>query len=60
MEECNENTGEAKLTETTLFEHKNECPCYYTVFVILAVIALAISIGMGAYFIYYKYMNRNK
>ena len=60
VEECNENIDEAKLTETALFEHKNECVCYYTVFVVLGVIVLTICIGISTYFIYYKYMNRNK
>ena len=32
----------------------------YTVFIVLAVIALTICIGIGAYFGYYKYMNRNE
>ena len=49
MEECNENIDEAKLTEIALFEHKNECVCYYTVFIVLAVIALTVSIGIGAF-----------
>ena len=60
VEECNENIDEEKLTELTLFEHKNECACYYTVFIILAVITLTICIGVGAYFVYYKYINHNK
>ena len=60
VEECNENIDEAKLTEIALFEHKNECACYCTVFIVLALITLAISIEIGAYFVYYKYMNRNK
>ena len=59
VEECNENIDEAKLTEIALFEHKNECVCYYTVFIVLAVIALTVSIGIGAYFTY-KYIKRNK
>ena len=54
------NIDDAKLTETALLEHKNEYTCYYKVFIVLAVIALAISIGINAYFVYYKYMNRNK
>ena len=41
-EECNENIDEAKLIEVALFEHKNECLCYYTVFIVLAVIVLTI------------------
>ena len=32
VEKCNENIDEEKLTEIDLFEHKNECACYYTVF----------------------------
>ena len=42
-----------------LFEHGNECVCSYTIFVLLTVIALTISIGIGAYFIY-KFMNGNR
>ena len=44
VEECNENIDEAKLTEIALFEHKNECACYYTVFIVLSVIVLTICI----------------
>ena len=33
---------------------------YYTVFIVLGVITLAISIGIGAYFVYNKYINHNK
>ena len=42
-----------------LFEHGNECVCSYTICVVLIVIALVISVGIGAYFAY-KYTNRNK
>ena len=41
------------------FEHGNDCVCSYTICVVLAVVALAISIWIGAYFAY-KYMNRNE
>ena len=44
MEECDENIDEAKLTEIALFEHVNECVCFYTVFIVLSVIALTICI----------------
>ena len=44
VEECNENIDEAKLTEIALFEHVNECVCFYTVFIVLSVIALTICI----------------
>ena len=60
VEDCNENIDEEKLTEIALFEHKNECVCYYTVFIVLGVIVLTICIGISTYFVYYKYMNRNK
>ena len=59
MEECSENIDEAKLTGIALFEHGNECVCSYTVCIVLAVIALTVSIGIGAYFAY-KYINRNE
>ena len=59
VEQCNENINEAKLTEIALFEHKNECACYYTVFIVLDVIALTICIGIDAYYAY-KYIKRNK
>ena len=60
VEKYNENIDEAKLTEIALFEHKNECACYYTVFIVLSIIVLTIYIGVSTYFVYYKYMNRNK
>ena len=59
VEECNENIGKAKLAVATLFEHGNECVCFYTIFIVLAVIALTVSIGIGAYYTY-KYISRNK
>ena len=60
VEECTENFNEAEIAEITLFEHGNECVCSYTICVIFAVIALTISIGIGACFVYYKYINSNK
>ena len=56
MEECTENIDEVKFAEIALFEHGNECVCAYTICVILTVIVLTISIGIGAYFAY-KYIN---
>ena len=32
MIECDENIDEENLIEIALFEHKNECACYYTFF----------------------------
>ena len=60
VEECNENVHEAKLTEIASFGHKDECACYYTVFIVLGVIVLIICIGISTYFVNYKYINCNK
>ena len=49
IEECTENIDEVKIADG------NECVCSYTTCVVLAVIALAISIGIGAYFIYSRW-----
>ena len=58
LEECSENTDEAKLTEIALFELVNECICSYTVCIVLGVMSLTIYTGIGAYFTY-KYNHRN-
>ena len=49
VEECTENIDEAKIAGMALSEHGNDS---YTICVVLVVIALPISIGIGAYFIY--------
>ena len=59
VEECTESIDEAEIAGIALFGHENECVCPYTIFVVLAVIVLIISIGIGAYFAY-KYMDRVK
>ena len=46
---------ELHSTELRLAWHENVCVCSYTICVILAVIALAISIGIGAYFAYSRW-----
>ena len=58
--ECTENIDKAKIAEITSTDlhsavHENVCVCSYTICVILAVIALAISIGIGAYFAYSRW-----
>ena len=60
VEEYGENIDEVKLSEIVLFEHKNECACYYTVFIVLTVIALTFSIGIDISFVYYKLIYGNK
>ena len=60
IEECTENFEEAKITGTTLFEHKNKCKSLCTIYVVLIVIVFTTCIGIGPYFVYYKYMNQSK
>ena len=50
--ECTENIDEVKIAKITLVGHENACVFSYIIYVILAVIAFAISIGIGAYFTY--------
>ena len=54
LEEYNENIDEAKLTKIALFEHEIKCVGSNTVFIVIAVIAWRVTIGIGAYFVYYK------
>ena len=60
VEECTENIDEVKIAGTALFERKNECKFSCTIYVVLIAIVFTISIGIGTYFIYYKYMNHDK
>ena len=48
------------MTEITLAEDENKCKSFCTIYVVLIVIIFTISIGIGTYFIYYKYINRDK
>ena len=48
-EECTENIDEVKIAD------ENECVCSHTICVFLAVIALAISIRISTYFIYFHW-----
>ena len=57
IEECTGNIDEVKIAEMALFDHDNKCVFFYITCIILAVIDLTISIGIGACF-GYKYMNR--
>ena len=43
-----------------LFERGNECKSSCTVYVVLIVIVFIICIGIGTYFIHYKYINYEK
>ena len=59
VEEYTKNNDEVTIAGMALLEHGNECECSYTVCVVLAVIALTISIGLAAYFAC-KFMNLNQ
>ena len=57
IEECNENIEETSLVKITSIRCKHNSCILYTV---LFSIFFTINIGIGAYFVYYKYINRNK
>ena len=58
VEECTENIEETKLVEN---ENKHENKCSSSIsFIALFSLGFAINVGIGIYFVYYKYMNRNK
>ena len=55
IEECNEN-----IEETSLINSKKCKSNSYILYIVLFSILLTINIGIATYFIYYKYVNRNK
>ena len=61
VEECNETIDEVKLTKITLAENENSYKCNSCIlYIVLFSIFFTINVGIGAYFVYYKYTNRNK
>ena len=65
VEECGENVEELKLagitsTELQLAENKNVCKSSCTLYIVLFKMIFTINIRFATYFIYDKYMNRNK
>ena len=60
VEECIENIDEVKITRMALFERRNKCKSSCTIYVVLIAMVFAISIGIGTYFVYCKYMNHDK
>ena len=61
VEECTENDEEVKLAKITLAENENKykyCSC--TLYIVSFLIVFTINIGIGTYFVCYKYMNHNK
>ena len=57
VEECTETINEVKLAKITLSENKNKYKCSScTVHIVLFSIVFTIDVGIGTYFIYYKYI----
>ena len=56
-EECTENVD--KVESTSEKEHKSKCSSCISYFVLFSIF-FTICIGITAYFVYYKYMSRNK
>ena len=61
VEECTETNNEVKLAKITLAENENKhkrssCILY----IVLFSIVFTINVGISTYFVYCKYMNRNK
>ena len=54
-DECDENIDEVKISSESKNKF-NSCILYIALFSIFFII----NVGIGAYFVYYKYMNRNK
>ena len=54
-DECDENIDEVKISSESKNKF-NSCILHIVLFSIFFII----NVGIGAYFVYYKYMNRNK
>ena len=64
VEECSEIIDEVKMTKITSTklhspEDENKCKSSCTIYVVLIATIFSINIGIGTYFIYYKYMNHD-
>ena len=61
VEECTESIDEVEITKIAQAEngYKNKCSSC-TLYIVLFSIFFTISIRIGIYFVYYKYMSRNK
>ena len=61
VEECTETNNEVKLAKITLAENENKHkPSSCTLYIVLFSIVFTINLGIGTYFVYYKYINCNK
>ena len=59
VEECTENVEEAEIAEITLTENIHKCSSC-TLYIVLLSIIFTINIGIATYYVYCKYLNRNK
>ena len=58
VEECTEYDEEVKPAKIILAEDKNKHKCSScTLYILLFSILFTINVGIGTYFVYYKYMN---
>ena len=53
-------TDEVQIARMALLEHGSECKSSCTIYAVLIAIVFTIGVGIGTYFIYYKYMNHDK
>ena len=61
VEECTGNIEETRLVEQTSAKNENKHKCSScTLYIVLFSIVFTINVGIGTYFVYYKYMNCNK
>ena len=61
IDKCNETIDEVKLTKITLVENENNYKCNSCIlYIVLLSIFFTVNVGIGACFVYYKYMNRYK
>ena len=61
VEECTEYDEEVKPAKIILAEDKNKHKCSScTLYILLFSILFTINVGIGTYFVYYKYMNHVK
>ena len=61
VEECTKTNNEVKLAKITLTEKENKYKrSSVTRYIVLFSIIFTINVGIGTYFVYYKYINRNK
>ena len=60
MQKKKKKKKKKKLAKITLAEDENKHKCsYWSLHIVLFSIIFTINVGIGTYFVYYKYMNRD-